>query len=133
MASFSTPSSTRTAAGAASSTVRTSSSTVGEQDRAPRCRPTPRGRSPKARRATPCTCRCSNRTRRPGSPTGRWAAPVSNRRRCPPGGLPSRLTGSPTVLRFAWPDATLLVEHRAWDGRGRRLHAFGKLSGGPGR
>lgn len=37
-------------------------------------------------------------------------APVS-----PPGGVPSRLVGSPAKLRFTWPDATLLAQT---DGRG---------------
>jgi GNAT superfamily N-acetyltransferase len=46
-------------------------------------------------------------------------APVS-----PPGGIPSRVTGSPAKLRYAWPEAATLLARccpdRTWlDGRGR--------------
>jgi ribosomal protein S18 acetylase RimI-like enzyme len=42
----------------------------------------------------------------------------------PPGGIPSRLTGSPTKLRFAWPDAASLIAPRettGLDGESRHL------------
>jgi ribosomal protein S18 acetylase RimI-like enzyme len=34
---------------------------------------------------------------------------VGRHRASPPGGIPSRLTGSPTKLRYAWPDPTILL------------------------